>query len=154
MLSATLRCPDCGWQTTAGSVDVQQRLRAIGLLRRAPDPPDDLVEELLKQNLNRLRCDHCGSVGLKLGEAIEDAGDWEQVIACEVCRKPIPPERLEVFPDSKRCTACQQQADEGVDHAPPDFCPKCGSLVELRQSRGSGITRYKRFCTGDPPCRL
>ena len=43
---------------------------------------------------------------------------------------------------------------ETRDYAGRYFCPRCGSLVEIRVSRGSGITRYRRFCTGDPPCRL
>jgi hypothetical protein len=36
----------------------------------------------------------------------------------------------------------------------PEYCPHCGSLVELRTTRGSGITRDRRFCTGNPSCRL
>ena len=155
MLSATLRCPACGWRTTAGAAEIVRRLRGLGLFRRAPDPPDDLVEELLGANLGRLSCDACGAAGLVLGDPEEDdGGGWEQVIACEVCGEPIPPERLEVVPGTRRCTRCQGEADAGVDHAEPEFCPRCGALVELRVSHSGGVTRYKRFCTGDPPCRL
>lgn len=41
-----------------------------------------------------------------------------------------------------------------VEPTEPEFCPKCGALLELRVSRGAGVTRYKQFCTGDPPYRL
>ena len=51
--------------------------------------------------------------------------------------------------------SCQGLAEsDKLAEAEPDYCPHCGSLVEIRVSRGSGITRYKRVCTGLPPCRL
>jgi hypothetical protein len=85
----------------------------------------------------------------------EDEGDWQAAVLCEVCRAPIDLERLEAVPGAKRCAACQGQAETGrlpdVEH---DYCPHCGAIVEIRVSRGSGITRFKRVCTGSPPCRL
>jgi len=30
---------------------------------------------------------------------------------CEACTKPIPAERLEVFPDATTCVACKQKAE-------------------------------------------
>lgn len=155
MLSVNLKCPHCGWHTTCGEVEVARRLRALGLLKRAANPPDELVRELLATHLGRLSCDACESVGLFLiDEPGDDDGDWQQAIVCEVCRKPIPPERVEIFPDASRCVACQDIADRGAEPDEPEFCEKCGALVELRVSRGDGITRYKRFCTGNPRCRL
>jgi len=156
MLETTIRCPRCDWQADCNATEIERRLRDLGLLRRAPDPPPELVTELLNANLDRMICDSCGTAGLAICQPDEDDqwGDWQQAVLCEVCKKPIPPERVEVFPDAKRCVDCQGVADRGEDPEEPDFCPKCGSLVEIRVSRGSGITRYKRFCTGSPACRL
>ena len=83
-----------------------------------------------------------------LGEALPRRG-----VPPDGC-EPIPPERLEILPGTRRCVKCQNAAELGDARDEPEFCPKCGSLVELRVSRGAGITRYKRVCTGVPPCRL
>ena len=69
--------------------------------------------------------------------------------------EPIDPERREAIPGTRRCATCKEQAETGaLAEDEPDYCPHCGALVEVRVSRGGGITRYKRFCTGEPPCRL
>ena len=160
MASSTLQCQRCGWRTVCSSAGIVRRLRTAGLLRRASNPSEDVIRELLVSNLNKLACDHCqqlGLIGTNAADSNDDSdygGDWQQAVVCEVCRKPIPPERVEIFPDARRCVACQDVADRGEDPDEPEFCEKCGALVELRVSRGGGITRYKRFCTGDPPCRL
>ncbi len=156
MLSATLQCNACDWQTTCGEEEIARRLRVLGLLRRSAHPPEDLVRELLATSAERLACDQCGKAGLAFSESKleDDDGDWQQATVCEVCRKPIPPERVEVFPEARRCVGCQDVADRGEEPEELEFCEKCGSLVELRVSRGGGITRYKRFCTGSPGCRL
>jgi Zn finger protein HypA/HybF involved in hydrogenase expression len=156
MLSATLKCQRCGWRTCCGQQEIERRLRGLGLLRRAPHPPEELVRELLAANLSRLKCDACGFAGLRLGkiDQADAPGDWQQVVLCQICNQPITPERLEVFPYATRCVDCQDASDRGVETAEPEFCPKCGSLLELRVSRGSGIIRYKQFCTNSPPCRL
>jgi hypothetical protein len=87
--------------------------------------------------------------------AVEDDEDWQSAVLCEVCRKPIPFERLDAIPAAKRCAQCQERTESGgADESEPDFCPKCGAPVEIRVSRGTGITRYKRVCTAFPPCRL
>jgi hypothetical protein len=154
MVAVQLKCPDCAWQTTCGLEQVVLRLRTLGLLRRATHPPEEMVHELLRANLPRLACDQCGHAGLLLGEDSGDDADWQQAIVCEVCRKPISPERLEVLPNSIRCVGCQDVADRGEEPEELEFCERCGALVELRVSHAGGLTRYKRFCTGDPPCRL
>ena len=122
----------------------------------APDPPEELVRELLHAHGARLGCDRCRATGLKIGDgaAPGDAGDWLEAVVCEVCRQAIPDERLSVMPYAKRCVNCQDAEDRGQAPVEPDYCPKCGSLVELRVNRGGGITRYRRVCTGNPPCRL
>lgn len=163
MLSKTLLCPKCQWRTLAGPEELARRLRALGLFRRAKQPPEDLIAEILKTNLHRLQCEACHHVGLvvveaddanTLGSSADRTDDWQQAVLCQVCHQPIPPERLEVLPNTKTCVACQDQADRGQTPVEPEYCPKCGALLELRVSRSGGVTRYKQFCTGVPPCRL
>ncbi len=157
-MSAIIECNQCGWRTVCGHEDLARRLRNLGLLRRAPHPPADLVEELARSNLHRLVCDQCHAMGLAF-VALDDvetdeAGDWQQAVLCEICRQPVPPERLEIFPKVRRCVSCQNASDRGMEPDAQEYCPKCGALLEVRVSQGGGVTRYKQFCTGQPPCRL
>ncbi len=161
MFSKALECPQCGWRTLCGHEELARRLRNLGLLRRAPHPPADLVEELVKANIGRLPCDNCHATGLALAEAddaslrgFSDSDDWQQAVLCEICRQPVPPERLDIFPTARRCVACQDAADRGAEPLALEYCPKCGALLEMRVSQGGGVTRYKQFCTGQPACRL
>ena len=127
------------------------------MLRRDNDPDEAILAELLPGAAERMTCLSCKRIGLLVSdeEDADEADDWQAARLCEACRKPIPPERLEVFPDARRCVACQNNAEAGVEpDEEPDFCPRCGSLVELRVSSAGGLTRYRRFCTGSPPCRL
>src|SRR5262245_53898826 len=128
MLRATLECLKCGWRTAGGQAEIERRLRTLGLLRRAPHPPEEMVRELLVANLSRLKCDACGLAGLVLGQdaAADTRDDWQQAVLCQICNQPIPPERLEIFPDATRCVACQDASDRGVEQPEPEFCPKCG----------------------------
>lgn len=139
--------------------DVVQRLRLVGVLRRESEPAPRFVAELLAANAQHMPCPLCNSRGLVVHEADEAAGDeeeqWQTAVLCEVCREPISPERLEALPGTRRCVKCQSAAERGaLMDEEPEFCPKCGALLELRVSRGAGLTRYRRFCTGAPPCRL
>jgi Zn finger protein HypA/HybF involved in hydrogenase expression len=152
-----LTCKQCDWQTLSDLEDAVLRLRYVGHVRRVSNPDEGLVGELLPTAADQMVCPLCQSRGLAVADADDGLSDddWQTAVLCEFCRKPIPPERLEFLPDTRRCVQCQNAVESGaaVD-GEPEFCPKCGSLVELRVSRGAGITRYKRFCTGVPPCRL
>ena len=158
MLSFELTCRGCGWRTVCGTDDVANRLRLVGMLRREKDPTEELLAELFVHTAPQMTCPLCKEKKLVAAPAEpsdEDWDDWEAARLCEVCRQPIPPERVDALPDTKRCVACQALAEAGeLNEDEPEFCPKCGALVELRVSRGTGITRYRRFCTGSPPCRL
>jgi Zn finger protein HypA/HybF involved in hydrogenase expression len=158
MFSYELTCRNCGWRTVCGAADAAARLRVIGLLRRETNPDEATVAELFEESAPRMTCPICKEKRLvaKPSAVAEDGGDdWQTAELCEVCREPIPPERLHAIPGAKRCAACQGKTEAGrLDADEPDYCPHCGSLVEVRVSRGGGIARYKRFCTGDPPCRL
>lgn len=178
-MPSILVCNNCGWRTIGGEDELARRLRTLGLLRRSPHPPVELVSELLRVNAHRLTRDACHQTGLAIVGAddggslgidspvispqasrrgdlagSENRGDWQQALVCQLCRKPIPPERVEIFPDAQRCAKCQDVVDRGSEPVAPEYCPKCGALLEMRVRRGGGITRYKQFCTGQPPCRL
>jgi hypothetical protein len=155
MFSVELECSGCGWRTLCGEGEIVRRLRALGRFRRASDPPEEIVREVLRSHGSQLACDACGKIGLAVRlDAAESDDEWEQVVVCEMCRQPIPAERLEFNPNATRCAQCQDAADRGHSFVEPEYCPKCGSLLELRVSRGGGVTRYKMWCTGNPSCRL
>jgi len=159
VISLELVCQGCGWRTVCGRQDAIARLRFIGLLRRDPDPGDKFLEALFVESAGRLTCPVCKKKRLRAapadGDGVDAADGWQAAVLCEVCRVPLPPERLEVLPGVKRCVACQGLEEAGATPTDaPEFCPRCGALIELRASRGAGITRYREFCTGDPPCRL
>jgi hypothetical protein len=157
MFSSELVCRSCEWRTVCGREDAIGRLRLIGMLRRDPDPDEELLKALFFEAAPRMTCPICKEKRLHAVEynpADDDFDDWQAAVLCEMCRQPIPPERVEALPGVKRCVACQGRSESGVTDEEPDYCPRCGSLVEIRASRGSGITRYRRFCTGSPPCRL
>jgi hypothetical protein len=138
--------------------DSAVRLRVIGLLRREPDPDEAILAALFEESAPRMTCPICKEkrlVATPSDAAEVGDDDWQTAVLCEVCRQPISPERIEAMPGTKRCAACQGAAEAGrLEADEPDYCPHCGAIVVLRVSRGGGITRYKRFCTGDPPCRL
>jgi rubrerythrin len=158
MFSYELTCRNCGWRTVCGRDDAVARLRIIGQLRREREPDETLVETLFVEAAPRMTCPVCKEKQLfaqPSQDLNEDAGDWQDAILCEICREPIAPERLEAIPGTKRCAVCATKAESGqLAEIEPDYCPHCGALVEVRVSRGSGITRYRRVCTGDPPSRL
>jgi Zn finger protein HypA/HybF involved in hydrogenase expression len=158
MFSHELICRNCGWRTVCGRDDAIARLKIVGMLRRDPDPDEDLLRALFTEAAPRMTCPLCKEHRLHAVDhdplAAADDDDWQSAVLCEVCREPIPPERVEALPGVKRCVACQGNRESGISEEEPEYCPHCGSLVEIRVGRGSGITRYRRFCTGEPPCRL
>jgi hypothetical protein len=157
VFSSELVCGNCQWRTVSGREDAIGRLRLIGLLRRDPDPDDELLKVLFVETAPRMTCPICKEKRLQAVDhdpGDDDAADWQTATLCEVCRQPIPPERVEALPEVRRCVACQGRSEAGLSFDEREYCPRCGSLVEIRVSRGPGITRYRRFCTGNPPCRL
>jgi hypothetical protein len=157
MFSSELICGNCGWRTVCGREDAIARLKIVGLLRRDPDPGEDLLRVLFAEAAPRMTCPICKEKRLHAVEhdsSGEEDADWQSAVLCEVCRQPIPPERVEALPGVKRCVGCEGRDEAGTAVEEPEYCPQCGSIVEIRISRGTGITRYRRFCTGQPPCRL
>ena len=76
----------------------------------------------------------------------DDWDDWGGAVACQGCRQPIPRERLDIFPGTKLCAACQQKDDSGANDE-PEFCPRCGDIMSVRLK--SGTSRYVMSC---PSC--
>jgi Zn finger protein HypA/HybF involved in hydrogenase expression len=158
MFSYELTCRNCKWRTVCGLDDAVGRLRIIGQLRREREPDEAIVAALFVESASRMTCPLCKEKALFARPSLEsadEADEWQTAVLCEICREPIDPERIDAIPGAKRCAACATKAEAGeLDEIEPDYCPNCGALIEVRLSRGSGMTRYKRVCTGDPPCRL
>jgi len=76
------------------------QLRAAGMLKREKEPDLHLVRELymgVSINSPVMLCPSGGAPVQPWSEG-EDEG-WGEPRRCEECHQPIPPERLEVFPD-------------------------------------------------------
>jgi hypothetical protein len=156
MFSHELICRNCGWRTVCGREEAIARLRIIGQLRREREPDDELIATLFVDAAPRMTCPLCKEKTLfaRPGD-LDESEEWQTALLCDICREPITLERQDAIPGVKRCARCAAKAESGqLNEIEPSFCPNCGALVEVRVSRGGGITRYKRVCTGDPPCRL
>lgn len=151
-----IACPTCGSVRGAGITEMVAMLRAAGLLKAKSDSSPDVIRELFRASAAKLKCPGCGAIGLSTrgaDEAMRAAmrdEDWGQDRACEACRAPIPPERLELLPDARLCAACQQEEDCGELADQREFCPRCGAVMRLVSRRGAGIARYTMRC---PSCR-
>jgi len=140
-----LACPKCGWRSLCGPPQMTQWLRAIGMVRRDTAPELDVLPELFRSAAVRLTCPKCETVGLVASETEpEDDEEWGMARACAECGQPIPRERLEIFPSADLCVRCQQKSDRG-ESSETEYCPRCGSVMTIRQSR-RGVTRYVMSC--------
>ena len=151
-LRLDLECTACGRAEECDQARIERRLREGGLLKRNPHPSRDELRELIFGVAARLACPQCGHVGLSVEKSPEPQSDWQAAPRCQQCGQLIDPERLEVFPDTRTCVACQRSSDRGASSDQPEYCPRCGSLMEVRQTRGAGITRYALVCSS-PACR-
>lgn len=146
-------CPDCDWLQVAGRDEMHRALVQAKLAKPGYIPDPELLTELLATAAPRLPCGGCGRPGIIIRPCAEDdEAQWEWAPVCELCKKPIPPERLEAIPDARTCVACQQK-DERGEAAEVEYCPSCGSLMAYRTSRERGVTRYVLVCTAYPKCR-
>ena len=59
MFSYELTCRNCGWRTVCGPADAAARLRLIGLLRREPDPDEEMLAALFVEAAPRMTCPIC-----------------------------------------------------------------------------------------------
>lgn len=145
--SKELRCPECSWTSVCGPAAMKEWLAGVHMVRRQAEPDPELVPELFQAAAGRFTCPRCGNVGLVLQSLPEESDEsWGMARRCEVCRKPISRERLEIFPDARLCVGCQTGSDQGQSFEAPEYCPSCGNIMVLRQSRGPGITRFVMTC--------
>jgi hypothetical protein len=147
----SLRCLSCGEIRSFRIKDVMRILRTWGLLRRDESPDFELVRELFMARLADLACEACGAQRWAVDREEEADDDWGDAVTCEICRTPIPAERLAVFPASRRCVSCQQGDEQGTLREQREFCSHCGSVLEMRARtrRGSGLAAYALVC---PAC--
>lgn len=146
------KCRDCGWTARYNFEALRELLHSLGMLRRNPDAGAAEMVELAASAAPRMRCPDCSSVGsIGVQPVAEDEDSWQDSVACEICGQPIPAERIEVFPDTTMCVACQraQESSAEVEHA---YCKRCGGPMMLKPSKGPGITRNVMVCA-DPDCR-
>lgn len=145
-----LNCPNCSWHIVCDKNEMLRWLHSIGMLRREEKPSESIVIELFRKSAGKFSCRDCESTGLRTDIPREDEEDWGQARVCSVCRKIILAERLEIFPDSTTCAACKDQEENPADHMIPEFCPKCGDIMTMKTTGGSGTTQYRLKC---PSCR-
>lgn len=140
-----LTCPKCDWSRVFGPAEMKLELQQRGMQKRDPNPDYELILELFLHHLHSIPCPDCRTRGLLAGvpETDEDA-DWGDARHCEICREVIPPERLEIFPDSTRCAACK---DKPSAPTADDFCPRCGNFLQVGQATGGGVSRYVMRCS-------
>ena len=141
-------CSSCGQDEVTPREEAALRLQSIGRLKRGVRVETDLLLELARISAKELTCSVCGAAGLELRDGLPTQDDFGR--RCEVCGQSIDPERLEIFPDSTRCTACQKGDERGAHSASvAEYCSSCGSQLVLVKST-KGVTRYQMSC---PQCR-
>ena len=144
-------CPACSYVEETPPSALFERLRKAGLLRRveAEEAKDiDFLLELAGGTKDKFICPSCGAAGW-LPELSDDEGaSWGDSRKCASCGTVISPERLEVFPDTTLCPPCQQKSEKG-NTGQAEYCPRCGTPMQVRQRRGRGIAAYELAC---PSC--
>lgn len=144
-----LSCLTCNECETIDLAETIRRLRAGGKLRRDADPDLAIVSQLALLSAAEWACRSCGEIGLTATPHELEGDDSWGASPCAMCNKPIPPARLEIFPDAERCAACQAKYDAGDSDDEYDYCPRCGNIMQMK-STSRGITRFKLTC---PTCR-
>ena len=144
-----LKCPACRKEEYLGLPQALKRLASLGMLKRQQSPAHELVLELLQNTLGQFSCSACGATGLTL----EEDASWDEQLhgrrLCQQCATPIDPDRLEVFPDTELCVACQLGEESGNVSDEVDYCPHCGTPMKVQPRRGA-LTRYQLVCPACP----
>lgn len=151
----TLRCQNCGERVSLSRTDLQAKLRDLGFLRREAEPSDELLLEISQSLVLTGRIGSCPACGQsKLAESSDAESDFADewlgdVRSCKQCGMAIPPERVEIFPETRFCAACQKKVDSGAASQEREYCPHCGDVMQLRAMISPGAT-YRMYC---PSCR-
>jgi hypothetical protein len=149
-----LHCPACGFRELCDRTAMIERLRGLKKLRPGREPDDDdVLVELFQTSGPQLVCAKCQSQGLAVTVAEEDL-DWPEDRSCAACGRSIPGERVAAMPEVRLCIACQQAEERGESPGGAvEYCPRCGSPMELRLTRKAGVSRFEMTCTAVPACR-
>ncbi|MDZ4821438.1 MAG: TraR/DksA C4-type zinc finger protein [Planctomycetota bacterium] len=145
-------CSACQWSNSIDTENQSAWLSRARLLRDTSTVDADLVCELFLGSISKLKCPLCQQSAIYArridSDDLETSDDesWGMARRCEVCKQPIAAERIEIFPDTRLCTKCQQTDDRGELPVAREYCPRCGSVMQLRQSTGGGLTRYLMTC--------
>jgi RNA polymerase-binding transcription factor DksA len=145
-----ITCPTCRHTAVVGPLAIVDWLRRERRIRGDVEHEPEMIAELFRASADRLRCPQCAAVGL-VARTVEAENDeaWGMARPCAVCGRPIDRERLEALPAATLCVACQSRDDRGESPDAPEYCPKCGSAMVVRQTRTPGVTRYVVAC---PQC--
>lgn len=144
-----LSCRSCKWREQLGFAEVLERLRVGGMLRRITEPDREITIELARTTAKSWSCPSCQKVGLTFRIVQDDPGTWGDARVCEACNQVIPPERVELFPNSTLCARCQRAVESGKSPV-DEYCERCGSVLQLKATKSAGISRYTMYC---PACR-
>ena len=155
-MALSIRCQSCRRRSDLSPAELLARLRELGFLRREGEPSPELAIELAQSAIADGRwgiCPDCGSNGWGAATpAVDEADDaalWGDARHCQQCGAVIPAERLEIFPNSTHCARCQQQGERPGAADEVEYCPRCGSIMQLKASASPGAT-YRMHC---PSCR-
>jgi DNA-directed RNA polymerase subunit M/transcription elongation factor TFIIS len=143
-------CSTCSHVEETPQDALYQRLRGVGVLRRVKAEEARELDYLLQiagSVKEKLNCPSCGAGNYQPQPATAEKANWGDARQCTGCRAIISPERLEVFPDTTLCPVCQQKAELG-DSGLAEYCPRCGTPMQVRPRRGRGIAAYELACPG------
>lgn len=140
-------CNTCGYAERTNGAELIKRLQTIGLLKRDRESGPEVAIQLATTVADRFHCPKCGESGF-LPAAVSDEDEWDAPVKlCSACGNAIPPERVELFPASELCAACQQAIDRGSGPGQhDDYCEICGERMVLKSCRRAGLVRYELVC--------
>lgn len=145
-------CPECRWEQMLDLSLKISLLKAVGFFRRDKSPVPEIVDQLYKEKQTDLFCPQCGELGLRSFEPSrtdqsieEDDAQWGGSRKCIGCGTKIPSLRLEILPDTQQCTQCAASGRTSMEDE-REFCPKCGSQLQLEAIRNRGLARYEMRC--------
>jgi len=125
-----------------------EHLRGAGMLKRVKEVEPEMLLELFRAFSSSLHCRDCNASGLVVVQDEEEQNEreWGAAPVCKKCAAPIPPERLEIFPDTDFCMQCQSSQERGENDEQREFCPYCGGLMSCRQTTRGGLSKYAMRC--------
>ena len=146
-----------------------EALRRLGKLGPRSKADVEIVDALFADSLDELSCTQCGKLGMRTqadtastGGAGEQAGGgadpdawataieedpeaWGESRRCRQCRRTIEAERLDVLPETELCASCAGQP-AGDESEEPEYCIRCGGVMQMVRRPGSGLAGYVMRC--------